>query len=219
MRCNNCGWDNPINAINCEKCNNSIHGTISEKDKAVLSEYQNDSSLERTIKGAIAPIPYIDRPDETPSVNEKNLKFDCPFCGYPNPADAKRCLQCRKELNELQYNQVQYKDQSSSQMKTQTPWSKKNYNRFTLKELKLDNEYGCTLEFTGEEIILNRANTIQHNQTITSKEQAYIEFKDGKWFLFDKSNLRTTFISSIEPIEIKKGDIILLGDTRFEFDK
>lgn len=218
MRCNNCGWDNSSNAVKCEKCNTPMQGVKDEQPSFVNNPNTNSSSLDKTIKGASPIVPFIDSPEEFPSINQNMENLDCPDCGYPNPAGTKNCLQCKKALN-VQGNPIQNEDNNyHSRMKTQTPWSQKNKNKFILTELKNDNNFGNSIEFSGEQTILNRANTIQNNQTITSKEQALVEFKDGKWYLSDKSALRTTFVCSKNPVEIQKGDIIMLGDTRFEFN-
>lgn len=218
MRCNNCGWDNSSNAVKCEKCNTPMLGASQVQQDIVNNQNNNSSSLDKTIKGASPIVPFIDRPEEFPPSNQNLMNFDCPDCGYPNPAGTNICLQCKKVLN-VHGDSMQYQgDNFHSNMKTQTPWSKKSKNLFVLKELKDDNSFGNSIEFSGEQTILNRANTIQNNQTITSKEQAVVEYKDGKWYLSDRSALKTTFVCSQNPIEIQKGDIIMLGDTRFEFN-
>lgn len=74
------------------------------------------------------------------------------------------------------------------------------------------------LNFSGEEVILNRDNTESDNNTITSKEQAILVYENKKWYIQDRSVLKTTFVQAGERIELKAGDIILLGDRRFEFD-
>ena len=75
------------------------------------------------------------------------------------------------------------------------------------------------LVFSGEEIILNRDNTDEGNMTITSKEQAILTYENKKWYLQDRSEQKTTFVYTTEKIELKPGDIIVLGNRRFEFDE
>jgi hypothetical protein len=57
----------------------------------------------------------------------------------------------------------------------------------------------------------------ENNFTITSKVQAVFAFKDNKWWLVDRSELKTTFIQAREPRELKDGDVILMGDRKFVF--
>ena len=74
------------------------------------------------------------------------------------------------------------------------------------------------LSFSGEEITLNRDNTEAGNMTITSKEQAALIFEEGKWYLQDRSEHQTTFVYRADQIELQAGDIIVLGNRRFEFN-
>ena len=55
--------------------------------------------------------------------------------------------------------------------------------------------------------------------TITSKEQAALTYENKKWYLQDRSEQKTTFVYTTEKIELKPGDIIVLGNRRFEFDE
>ncbi|MDR0698438.1 MAG: hypothetical protein LBG28_04340, partial [Tannerella sp.] len=74
------------------------------------------------------------------------------------------------------------------------------------------------LSFSDKRIILNRANTEPGNITITSKEQALLSCENKRWFIEDRSELKTTYLYVSEKTELKPGDIIVLGDRRFLFD-
>ena len=76
----------------------------------------------------------------------------------------------------------------------------------------------ASLRFSGNVIQLNRGNTEPDNQTITSKTQAELSFENDKWYIQDKSALKTTYIYAGERKELKPGDIILLGNRLFIFD-
>jgi predicted component of type VI protein secretion system len=56
------------------------------------------------------------------------------------------------------------------------------------------------------------------NNTITSKTQAIFEFRDGGWYLTDKSEQQTTFIRASGTVKLEKGDVILMGNRKFIFD-
>lgn len=73
-------------------------------------------------------------------------------------------------------------------------------------------------DYSGESVILNRENTEPDNRTITSKEQAELTYKDGKWFLMNHSELHSTYIEVNRPMELQAGDTIVLGDRRFRFE-
>lgn len=68
-----------------------------------------------------------------------------------------------------------------------------------------------------ESVELNRDNIDQTNTSITSKVQAELSYENGRWFLIDRSEQQTTFIQVSEKIEIKDGDMILMGDRKLIF--
>ena len=72
-------------------------------------------------------------------------------------------------------------------------------------------------DYEGETVILNRGNTEPTNRTITSKEHAVLTYKEGGWFIEDKSTFETTFIKVMGKKELQDGDVIALGDRRFIF--
>ena len=80
-------------------------------------------------------------------------------------------------------------------------------------------EPSTILPFTaiGDQVNVNRQTLDDNNLTITSRLQASFVFKKNKWWLVDKSDLKTTFIQVKEPVELKDGDIVLMGDRRFIF--
>ena len=73
------------------------------------------------------------------------------------------------------------------------------------------------VEFEGTEIKLNRDNTEPANPTISSKEQAFVTYHDGHWYIEDSSDQNTTFVQAARKIELHDGDIILLGNRLFKF--
>jgi len=73
------------------------------------------------------------------------------------------------------------------------------------------------IAFKGDYNELNRENLDPDNSTITSKVQALLTHKDGKWYIQDKSSQKSTFVYAAEPTAIKTGDIILMGNRAFVF--
>lgn len=66
---------------------------------------------------------------------------------------------------------------------------------------------------------LNRQILDPDNNTITSKVQATLTNKNGKWYVENQSAQKTTYVYAGEPIEIKSGDIILMGNRTFIFEE
>lgn len=95
-------------------------------------------------------------------------------------------------------------------------------NGFTLKFLKDTDEVDekrKTLSFSGDFASLNRENLEPDNFTITSKIQAEIKLVNGEWYIENKSSLKTTYIQVLSSIKLNKGDVIIMGNTRFLFDE
>ena len=92
--------------------------------------------------------------------------------------------------------------------------------QFTLTLIPDEGEQtdSVTMEYEGETVVLNRANTEKTNHTITSKEQAVLRNEDGKWFLENRSEMCTTYFEANRRIELQADDIIMLGDRRFKFN-
>ena len=72
--------------------------------------------------------------------------------------------------------------------------------------------------YEGESIMLTRSNTDPMNPTITSKNQAQLTCEDGKWFIENHSELKSTLLECNRKMEIMNGDVIILGDRKFKFN-
>lgn len=76
---------------------------------------------------------------------------------------------------------------------------------------------GQTNEYEGESVALKRSNLDKENYTISSQEHATIDNIDNKWYISNKSSLKTTYIQVNSLTEIKDGDVVLIGDRMFIF--
>jgi len=90
---------------------------------------------------------------------------------------------------------------------------------FVLTPIKRINERKPTeaIELEGSEVVLTRDNTEPGNPSITSGDQAVVTHVDGRWYIEDLSEQKTTFVQAGHKIELHDGDIILLGNRLFEF--
>ena len=84
--------------------------------------------------------------------------------------------------------------------------------------------YGVTAEqvkkeYIGKSVILNRLNTDETNCTITTQEQAELKCEDGEWYLQNLSELQTTYLVLNRKIQLEEGDIIVMGNRKFKFEK
>lgn len=207
IKCNNCGWDNPDNMENCEKCKVPLKRTNYPTGNIKPSQ-NNLSPLAGTRVGMQPDKPFIDEPNEAPGNAEEPQdieNIECPACGYPIRKGTKICPSCHANIK-------------IKKGMTVNPYDKvKEAKCFLKPKPRKGEDVLPKLKFSGNSIKLNRENLEPANMTITSKIQAIVSFKDGKWYVEDKSEQKTTFKQIKESMELNKGDIILMGDRLFEF--
>ncbi len=208
MRCNNCGWENPSLNVKCEKCNAPIKNSMEQADNP-LFENQN---LSATFVGASADLPFLDQPIIDHQNKNQAQIINCPDCGYPDlPKGTLKCPQCHTVIA----TNIR-KGNSPSHSATINPYEQAQYDSCFLTPVPREGETKLEkIELSGDIIQLNRKNLETNNMTITSKVQAEIELKNGRCFVTNKSEMKTTFIQVNEQIELKKGDVILMGDRKF----
>lgn len=129
----------------------------------------------------------------------------CPYCG--NVMDAGTVIMSPERI-------------SSEIADTRKPEPEVPHFRLTMiaDEGETFSEDKAVREFEGECVMLNRANTDPGNRTITSKEQAVMVFKDGHWTILNHSQHNPTLVIANRDIELRSGDVIMLGDRRFRFE-
>ena len=158
-----------------------------------------------------APKPAPDAPEpalEAP----KSVAKTCAFCKSPVSEAAQYCSNCGASLMSKRIIAEG----------TINPWIRAEQIQMPECSLTLlieENEpaNSSPICFSGHIIQLNRGNTDPVNQTITSKTQAELSFDNGKWYLQDKSALKTTYLYAGDKIELKSGNVIVLGNRAFKF--
>lgn len=243
MRCKNCGWENPQSNLKCEKCNAQLTGSmVDDHRRHVQSGTAENVNLRGTVPeghifGSQVAGPSAIQEHSCPKCGypiARNMKI-CSNCGEnvlgsqlePEPVlrnkvqVAKSTVKCSKCGCPMEIaSKFCPSCGAPSRPGTINPWTSPQTGTFcTLKPLSWENE--CIeytpLSYSGESIILNRANTDCNNQSITSKEQAELTYDNGSWFIEDKSELKTTYIYVGRRAKLESGDIIILGNRRFEF--
>lgn len=246
MRCKNCGWENPQGNLKCEKCNAPLSGSMVNGPSPSSASRQSEPSVlkgtipEGQVFGSQAGAKIdVSRDNHTcpkcgyPIARGMNV---CPNCGeYLNASPAQsyekqpaspergfngnqKCSNCGTSLP----GSVKFCPTCGAPVRPGTinPWMQPQNGTFcTLKPLAWQGENieYAPLSFSGEKIILNRANTDPNNQSITSKVQAEVVFENGSWYLEDKSAQQTTYVHVGRRTKLESGDIIILGNRRFEF--
>ncbi len=235
MRCDNCGWvQNPAGSSNCGKCKSVLRGGAPQQSPRAGQPEMPPTSFQKTVQGRKAEMPAWDAPAYQPpspvaqSQPVSSAKLNCNSCNYPNRSEATHCVDCGKPLSAQPQPQVAFVPQSPKQTPvakisgTIDPYLAGLSTVFSLKPIARAREVITPQQpivfNTGEKVALNRDNVDPGNTTITSQVQATVVLIDGKWHLVNNSAQQTSFVLAKEPIPLQKGDIILLGDRKFEFD-
>lgn len=132
----------------------------------------------------------------------------CPRCGYPTRPDMNVCPSCGVPLKQKMGGTV-------------NSWINPAQGVFcTLKPIAWANE-GIDYQpvsYSGDKIVLKRANTDANNNSISSRAQAQLTHDGQDWYLENKSEQGTTFIKVNRKTKLEPGDIIVLGNRLFEFN-
>lgn len=219
IRCNFCGWDNSESAEICEKCHKPLQkGSYNigssqkiEDDKVTRRQPSNNSALlKETIKESMMDNPLSGINKKCPECAYDMEDGICPNCGYSET---------------LKYENVGMSQQESlDDIKTTRRPDRKNRkdekkSRFVLTPISESGESeGDLIDFNGNVVSLNRANTDPKNSTITTQVQAVVSHENDKWYIEDKSELKTTLVRAARKIELQNGDWVLLGNQLFRFD-
>jgi hypothetical protein len=213
MRCKNCGWPNRPEETVCTKCGSPLQSDSGESHESQVRS--NQTVMEESVFGNNASQPNV-----------------CPKCGYPLRLGMKQCPNCNSTIGVEE--QAQSSPTQNRQVRRPTIVGTQNFRgtvnvwtdgdiglppSFTLSPIKRNGEKKelNDIEFEGDSASLNRDNTDPGNLSITSRTQAIISRKDGKWFIEDKSDQKTTFVQVSSSHELHDGDIILLGNRLFIF--
>lgn len=214
-RCKNCGWPNDDSKMRCEKCSAPLEE--GQSSRPISQQTFSESMVDRgeNLRRTISESQFVDR-EEAPAsyeaeVQEPSAGGSCPNCGYPVRGGMNVCPDCGTPLSITR----------ATSHGTVNPWMQPDRGAYcTLKPIAWqgENVEHQPLSFSGESIILNRANTDPNNQSITSAEQAALTFEDGEWYIVDKSAQHTTYVLAAQKTKLHKGDIVVLGNRLFEFN-
>ena len=233
LRCNNCGWSNESTDVRCAKCNVVLKGSMVGQSSDSASKEKSKSADEEyypaTERGKKPDSPYLDE------YNTKN----CPHCTYPNTYETKVCIKCNKSLTgdgeETSKADVHKKMQEGKAIRVvegEGATGKSQPSEKTIDPYRQKKEIKCYIELLGEKeedmeliecigtkVALNRDALDPENLTITSKTQAVITYKNDEFYIEDKSEKQTTFVQVKNQHKLEDGDIILMGNRKFRFNK
>lgn len=239
MRCRNCGWENDLGALKCDKCNAPLNGSmVDNRQPFSIESNSSDLNLKKTVR-------ECDTPHDLNDGLEK-----CINCGYLYNPEMGDCPNCGNNQNRIIPDEKDHADESSKKnslvkcpvchemvpskfnfcancgkpfkMGTVNPWAKpQNMASCSLTPIAWEDEemIPSAIQYSGNTIILNRDNTDPNNNSITSREQAILTYDDGTWYIEDKSQLQTTYLHVSKRTKLEDGAIVILGNRRFIFNK
>lgn len=245
MRCKNCGWENPDGSQKCERCSSPLGESYSGIDNS--NRYQSSGqpvNLRSTVR-EVSNNSY--QPTKTLEHVEANFGGDgveCANCGYILSPSMNVCPQCgtsRKQESRVNEAQIQKREkvcpkcggkvqagakfcptcgQQLRNSGTVNAWDNPLVNEFcSLRPIawaRENIEYNA-ISFSGDRIVLNRANTDPNNQSITSREQAVLTYDGKDWYIEDLSDQHSTMLRVSKKTKLESGDVIALGNRLFEF--
>lgn len=138
-----------------------------------------------------------------------NGTFKCQYCQKEIPLTSTYCPSCGQRVHAPTVTPAQL-----AQMMNSAP-------SCSLTMLPVDNEVldKPKKEYSGESVVLNRLNTDETNCTITTQQQAGLVYENGEWFIQNLSEQQTTYLVLNRKIQLEEGDIIVMGNRRFKFEK
>ena len=239
MRCKNCGWENPEGLTKCEKCNGSLSDASSAHNPTTpVSDRMRSTVSEGVIFNdetpGIAPktcpkcgYPVSDSSTSCPNCNHELQpaptaiqSTTCRSCGAEVAPNAKFCSSCGTPVAAESPHPRKIQRTNMGTVMGGPIVGPASVNTFcTLKPIAWQGEdvnYN-PITYSGDTIVLNRANTDANNHSITSREQAVLTCEDGEWYIENRSDLRTTFLRVNGKVKLTTGDIIVLGNREFEF--
>ncbi len=249
MRCKNCGWPNKPQTSVCTKCGQPLSAepsgfSIPEPGPAMPSggDMLNKTVLEGAVFDNQGPIPSYE-PEPEPASRQETAKI-CSKCGYPLRPGVDKCPNCKFPTGGQPAAPQEIHGNNGGagipRRPTRIPGTPNSGGAplhrgtvnpymmnielepaFSLKPVKRINERHelDEMEYEGPEVVLTRENTEPGNPSITSREQAIITKTDGRWFIEDRSEQKTTFVQAGSKIELHDGDVILMGNRLFVFNE
>jgi hypothetical protein len=141
-----------------------------------------------------------------------NGTFKCQYCQKEIPLTSTNCPSCGQRVHAPTISPEQL-----AQMMNNV----NNVPRCSLTMLPEGNEVldKPKNEYSGESVVLNRYNTEDNNPTITTQQQAGLVFENGEWYIQNLSERQTTYLILNRKIQLEEGDIIVMGNRRFKFEK
>lgn len=143
----------------------------------------------------------------------------CQTCGYSNKKDTRICIRCKSLLT------LSEDENKGAESPTQpVEWEPKNPDQPALLALSKDASKqvlrAIPLKGASEDdsitVELTRNLLEKDNDTI-SRQQATLVYKEGSWWIENRSEKKSTFIQVNGQLKLSDGDELILGNALFRF--
>lgn len=222
MHCKNCGWNNPDNAKECEKCHSRFKNVLNPKGPNPFRPGdRHDLGQTPTIMGSVGSLhipdsAYRHSPSAAPhnshvvppppapaGAQEAEAPANCPDCGYPLGGSPSSCPNCGCDLSSLmasKENPVQQKPVIKQTVLSRNPdFFPHDDNPLPssdgIREITPANAASLLPAGTAE---ISGADRAWNIEALSEESEVYIRVAGGKFSLVD-------------------GDIILIDGKKYRF--
>lgn len=212
--CPHCGYPVMGSFTSCPNCGAEISSKPTTIQNPAMPPSAEPAPVAAPVVTAVAA-PIAAAVSSTAKAGLADLGIDeqvkCAKCGAEVSVDFSYCPKCGERIHLPTIRAIRHKS-------TPPPEPPKPKCYLTLIPEDEEQIEPVRKDYEGASIILTRENTEANNRTITSKEQAELICEDGKWFVLNKSELGSTYLEAGRKLELQQGDVIVMGDRRFQFE-
>ena len=202
IRCQKCGFSNQPDAVHCLKCRTSLG------EEEAQAPAQQDFKLHSKKTIVIAPneaLPWDQGSNQGNRLREPLIR------NRPKPEPQPAAPQAAAPQGATPQGDTQHA--GTKTVRRVVPGDRTCH----LIALSPEETPLRKIDLRGDNITLDRTMLDAGNNSISRSGHASIYQKDGKWYLENKTALRTTFIQVNGPMQLSDGDVVLLGDSLFKF--
>ena len=262
VKCKNCGYENALGTIKCEKCNAVLTGSmgrhhensknnVNKKNHHLDTDRAEDEDAQMDGRETLRDQEFSD----LRKGKEKHDTAHCPHCKFElrEDEDYEFCPNCGKSIKDDKRTLPKEQEKDSwvcsncgkilpqdyafcpqcGQPKSGKASDTVNPYAFLPKIALRPIDGGPAIGMTGTidtsntdgvgtfKFLLNRGNVSPGDLSLSSKDHAHIVMRQGtgtnQWHIEDHSSNGCTFVAAKRPIDLQDGDIIVLGNSRYEF--
>ncbi len=235
MNCPKCGQENEENIKNCKNCGFTLHNHSKVSD-AIEDNLLKNQNVETgsALLDSHKDVPLLPVEEELKeNYTQLGNQPSCPKCSYPLIDVNSKCPNCnfdkektnalektldiKETLINVDIDDVALNEKVIAEVVTENPIenedSIENY-KVKFSALTIDGNNHKDLHFKEDNELKGRQE-IDQNDSFISKEHFSLSQKDGVWSIENIASNNATFLAVRGKTELKDGDIILIGHSKF----